>query len=228
MEKDDKLKDIAIDRIIDSLFEAGLTENEKDFILYYLDSHNIYQSYLKAFHPKSKSYARVSGSLLFNKPHIQAALKRAKKILAVTYDIDPSRYVETLLKASFADIGDYITFKEEDVPIYDKNEGIPIINPDTGEPVTRKVSQLHFKDSAEVDTSVIAEVRQGKEGITIKMMDKLKALDKLKEFFDWGNTNNENQESRNSLLEALNSQAVNVWGQEEIDKDLEKMENQHG
>lgn len=219
------LKEIANDKIIDSLFDTKLTEKERDFILYYLDCHNITQSYLKAFPTTSKTRARVHGSLLFNAPHIQSALRKAKKILAITYDIDPSRYVETLMKASFADIGDYISFGEEEVPVLD-DDGTQIVNPDTGEPVTRKVNRLHFRDSSEVDTSIIAEVKQGKDGISIKMVDKLKAIDKLKEFFNWSNKNNEDAESKNSLIEAINAKVNDTWGKEEIDKDLEILEKQ--
>ena len=218
------LKEIANDKIIDSLFDAKLTERERDFILYYLDCHNITQSYLKAFRTNNKASAKIHGYVLFNSPHIQSALRKAKKILAITYDIDPSRYVEMLLKASFADIGDYISFGEEEVPVLD-DDGIQLVNPDTGEPITRKVNKLHFRDSSEVDTSIIAEVKQGKDGISIKMVDKLKAIDRLRDFFNWSNKNNEDVESKNSLIEAINAKVNDTWGKEEIDKDLDILEN---
>lgn len=46
---------------------------------------------------------------------------------------------------------------------------------------------MHLADSDTIDTSVIQEIKQGKDGISIKLLDKYKALDSLKDFFDWKN-----------------------------------------
>lgn len=58
------------------------------------------------------------------------------------------------------------------------------------------------------------------------MVDKLKAIDRLRDFFNWSNKNNEDVESKNSLIEAINAKVNDTWGKEEIDKDLEILENQ--
>ena len=58
------------------------------------------------------------------------------------------------------------------------------------------------------------------------MVDKLKAIDRLRDFFNWSNKNNEDVESKNRLIEAINAKVNDTWGKEEIDKDLEILENQ--
>ena len=220
-----KQKEEINEKIIDEVQDSGLTEKEQYFVLYYLDSHNIVQSYMKAYGAERKQ-ALKKGYEVYHKEKIQNELKRLKKIMMISMDLDITRYIETLDKAANANIGDYITFKEEEVPVLDK-EGLPVINPDTGEPLTKKVNKMHLADSDTIDTSVIQEIKQGKDGISIKLLDKYKALDSLKEFFDWKNKEEKDIEVSNSFIDAL-KESSNVWDKEDIDKDLEEMEKADG
>ena len=220
-----KQKEEINEKIIDEVQDSGLTEKEQDFVLYYLDSHNIVQSYMKAYGTERKQ-ALKKGYEVYHKEKIQNELKRLKKIMMISMDLDITRYIETLDKAANANIGDYITFKEEEVPVLDK-EGLPVINPDTGEPLTKKVNKMHLADSNTVDLSIVQEIKQGKDGISIKLLDKYKALDSLKEFFDWKNKEEQDIEVSNSFIDALKGSS-NVWDKEDIDKDLEEMEKADG
>lgn len=220
-----KQKEEINEKIIDEVQDSGLTEKEQDFVLYYLDSHNIVQSYMKAYGAERKQ-ALKKGYEVYHKEKIQNELKRLKKIMMISMDLDVTRYIETLDKAANANIGDYITFKEEEIPLYN-DEGLPLLNPDTGEPVTKKVNKMHLADSDSVDTSVIQEIKQGKDGISIKLLDKYKALDSLKDFFDWKNKEEKDIEVSNSFMDALKESSV-VWDKDDIDKDLEDMEKADG
>ena len=220
-----KQKEEINEKIIDEVQDSGLTEKEQDFVLYYLDSHNIVQSYMKAYGAERKQ-ALKKGYEVYHKEKIQNELKRLKKIMMISMDLDVTRYVETLDKAANANIGDYITFKEEEVPVLDK-EGLTVINPDTGEPLTKKVNKMHLADSDTVDLTVVQEIKQGKDGVSIKLLDKYKALDSLKEFFDWKNKEEKDIEVSNSFMDALKESSV-VWDKDDIDKDLEDMEKADG
>ena len=220
-----KQKEEINEKIIDEVQDSGLTEKEQDFVLYYLDSHNIVQSYMKAYGAERKQ-ALKKGYEVYHKEKIQNELKRLKKIMMISMDLDVTRYIETLDKAANANIGDYITFKEEEIPVLDK-EGLPVINPDTGEPIIKKVNKMHLADSNTVDLSIVQEIKQGKDGISIKLLDKYKALDSLKEFFDWKNKEEQDIEVSNSFIDAL-KESSNVWDKEDIDKDLEEMEKLDG
>lgn len=220
-----KQKEEINEKIIDEVQDSGLTEKEQDFVLYYLDSHNIVQSYMKAYGAERKQ-ALKKGYEVYHKEKIQNELKRLKKIMMISMDLDVTRYIETLDKVANANIGDYITFKEEEIPLYN-DEGLPLLNPDTGEPITKKVNKMHLADSDSIDTSVIQEIKQGKDGISIKLLDKYKALDSLKEFFDWKNKEEQDIEVSNSFIDALKGSS-NVWDKEDIDKDLEEMEKLDG
>lgn len=55
---------------------------------------------------------------------------------------------------------------------------------DDKRPVTKIVNFVDFKESAEVDDTIISEVKQGKDGVSIKLYDKMKALDVLTKYID--------------------------------------------
>lgn len=85
------------------------------------------------------------------------------------------------IKIAFSDIADYLTFgkKMQQVvgmmgPVVDEN----------GRPVIEEVNYVEFKDSNVVDGTIISEVKQGKDGVSIKLEDRMKALDKLSLYFD--------------------------------------------
>ena len=87
---------------------------------------------------------------------------------------------------AFADIGDYVTFgqREEQVigaygPVYEKGE-------EEGEkvPVMHTVNYVDLGEAGELDTSIIAEIKENRKGVSIKLHDKMKALEKLEQYFD--------------------------------------------
>lgn len=220
-----KTKEVINDKILDEVSDSGLTQKEQDFVLYYLESNNASQSYMKAYN-KDKKLASLRAYELLHKQHIKSEIKRLKKIMRIGYDIDPSKYVETMLKAANADIGDYITFSEEDVPEI-TDEGTILVNPDTGEPITRKVNRMHLNDSSMLDTSIITEIKQGRDGISIKLVDKLKAWEKLKEFFEWKLNQEKTESKENSLIDAIGKSTKDIWGSEDdIDADLNELKHE--
>ncbi|EMQ2590576.1 terminase small subunit, partial [Listeria monocytogenes] len=52
----------------------------------------------------------------------------------------------------------------------------------TGEPVTYKASFVALKDNSEVDGSLIQEVKKGKDGVSLKLYDKQKAMLELMKY----------------------------------------------
>lgn len=216
-------KEVINEKVFDELFNTSLSEKEKNFILYYLESYNATQSYLKAYGGEKKNAGLLAFQLLQRKD-IRAQIKKLKKILQIGYDVDPSKYIEFLLKAANADIGDYITFSEEDVPQLDK-DGSVLIDPDTGEPVTKKINKMHLVNSKNIDTSVIVGIKQGRDGITLQMVDKLKCWEKIKDYFEWKMKQEETTESNNNIIEVLNKSAKSVWDKGNVDDDLEETLN---
>ena len=207
--------------MIDVLIDLDLTDKETDFVLYYLESNNATQSYLKSY-KINKKWAGIKGYQLLHKPKIESAIKKLKKIQKHALDVNPNLYVETLLKGASADIGDYIEFREEDVPILDA-DGSQMHDPDTGEPLYKKVNKMHLTDSAFVDTGVVTGIKQGRDGISITLVDKLKCLELLRKYFNWGEEQQTDSKDTDSIINAINGKTKDVWGDgSSEDDDLEE------
>lgn len=207
--------------MIDVLVDLDLTDKETDFVLYYLESNNATQSYLKSY-KINKKWAGIKGYQLLHKPKIESAIKKLKKIQKHALDVNPNLYVETLLKGASADIGDYIEFREEDVPILDA-DGSQMHDPDTGEPLYKKVNKMHLTDSAFVDTGVVTGIKQGRDGISITLVDKLKCLELLRKYFNWGEEQQTDSKDTDSIINAINGKTKDVWGDgSSEDDDLEE------
>ena len=214
-------KEDAKNNMIDVLVDLDLTDKETDFVLYYLESNNATQSYLKSY-KINKKWAGVKGYQLLHKPKIESAIKKLKKIQKHALDVNPNLYVETLLKGASADIGDYIEFREEDVPILDA-DGSQMHDPDTGEPLYKKVNKMHLTDSAFVDTGVVTGIKQGRDGISITLVDKLKCLELLRKYFNWGEEQQTDSKDTDSIINAINGKTKDVWGDgSSEDDDLEE------
>ena len=214
-------KEDAKNNMIDVLVDLDLTDKETDFVLYYLESNNATQSYLKSY-KINKKWAGIKGYQLLHKPKIESAIKKLKKIQKHALDVNPNLYVETLLKGASADIGDYIEFREEDVPILDA-DGSQMHDPDTGEPLYKKVNKMHLTDSAFVDTGVVTGIKQGRDGISITLVDKLKCLELLRKYFNWGEEQQTDSKDTDSIISAINGKTKDVWGNgSSEDDDLEE------
>ncbi|WP_446923983.1 terminase small subunit, partial [Klebsiella pneumoniae] len=79
------------------------------------------------------------------------------------------------VKQAFADITDFTEFGYDEYPFKDIN-GEEVIDEGTGEVKTYKVSNVSLKDSNEVDGTLIQEVKKGKDGVSVKLYDKQKAM----------------------------------------------------
>ena len=221
--KEEIIKDEINNKICDDLVDLGLTAKEQDFVLYYLECQNAGHAYMKAYAgtESAKKYATIKGFQQLHRPHIQSAIKRMKKIMSIGYDVDPSKYIETQLKIANADIGDYIKFSEEEIPMYNE-DGTIMFDPDTGEQKFKKVNRMHLVDSDTVDTSIIVSIKQGRDGITIQLPDKMKAWENIKNFFEWKAQKKVEENIDSNILSALGQTAKSSWENEDIDADLKE------
>ena len=121
---------------------------------------------------------------------------------------------------AFSDITDFLTFGQKEVSVMGAFGPITVEDPDTGEkvPVTKTVNVVQFRESDEVDGTLISEVRQGKDGASIKLVDRMKALDWLSEHMDMAT---EEQKARMKKLEAETERIRNSGSGEGEDDGVE-------
>lgn len=156
-----------------------LTEKQKLFCLYYIKTYNATMSAIKAGY--SKDSAHVQGHDNLRNPKIVQEIKRLKGRALNELFIDAMDVLEAYAKIAFADISECVEFGHTEQFVY--REGEKIIGPD-GEYLTEQISYVNVKNHDEIDGSLISEVKQNREGISIKLHDKMKALEILTKYFD--------------------------------------------
>ena len=103
------------------------------------------------------------------------------------------------------------------------DDGLQMIDQDTGMPMTRKLNKMYLADSETVDTSTIVSIKQGRDGVSIQMADKSKAWDKLAEYFGWLDKKTETAVDDSGLLKAIQGKVEVTWDNgQTIYGDLEK------
>ena len=170
--------------VLDQLEDADLTDMQRLFCLYYVKSFNATQSAIKAGY--SPDSAHVQGSRLLNNDKIREEIRRLKDSMTSELFVDAMDVLNQYAKIAFADITEFVEFGQEEVEVMTAFGPLMEEDPDTGEkvPVTKVVNTVRFKDSALLDGQLISEVRQGRDGASIKLLDKMRALEKLEKYFD--------------------------------------------
>lgn len=158
----------------------ALTEKQRLFCLYYVKCFNATKAYQKAY---ACSYATAgsNGYALLQNTAIEAEIKRLKQNRMNQALLEPEDILQKYLDIAFADITDFVQFGQEEVQV------TTMFGPakdEDGNPITKWVNTVKFNSSSQVDGTIITEVKQGKDGASIKLADRMKALDWLANHMD--------------------------------------------
>lgn len=161
---------------------TDLNEERQLFCIYYLKYHNQVKAYMKV-KPNSKyDSASVLANRWMKEPAVKKEIDRLKKERFIEALLDPQDIVQKYIDIAFADLNDYLEYGRETVQVMGPFEPVMIKNEDGSEvPLTKEINIVKFKDSAYCDGTILSEVRQGRYGASIKLSDRMKALDWLAE-----------------------------------------------
>lgn len=161
-----------------------LTDQQKLFCTYFIKSFNATSSYQKAY-GCSYTTAMTNGSRLLRNARITDEIKRLKQERYTRALLSPDDIFQKYMDIAFADMGDYMTWGQEEVPVMGMYGPVTVTN-EAGEKetLTQVVNTVRLKESHEIDTTLIGEVKQGRDGITVKLPDRMKALDWLASHMD--------------------------------------------
>lgn len=139
----------------------GLDEQEELFCYHYLKTFNATTSAIKAGY--SSSFAHNMAYRLLKKSKIKDFLEHAKGKRNEELFLDGLRIIQEYMKIAFADMTDFVKFGS---------------------------SGVKLRHSTKVDGQLITKISEGKNGVTIELADKMKALDKLEQYLqvmpeDW-------------------------------------------
>ena len=153
----------------ESLQNDDLTPEQQIFCIYYSRTFNAAQSYQKAYGCSYES-AIANGSRLLTNDKVRAEIERLKEIKRQQIVAGADDIVELQMRIAFADIGNYVSFGQKEVTDIETDE-------------TYMVSVVDLKESKNTDTQLIQEVKRGKDGVSVKLADKQKAIDWLSKYF---------------------------------------------
>lgn len=216
---------------VESVIEnPDLSDKQRLFCLYYVRCFNATKAYQKAYRC-SYEVANVEGYKTLVKPSIKNEIQYLKQSRLNREFLDEHDIFQKYMDIAFADITDYVEFGREKVQVMGAFGPVEVKNPETGkkEPLIKEVNTVRFRESGEVDGTLISEVKQGKDGASIKLLDRMKALDWLAEHM---NIATEEQRLRiatakakmgdteevaedDGFLDALNGSATDDWADDD-------------
>lgn len=164
--KDIEIKELSI-KEIETLANNELTEEQRLFCLYYSKSFNATSAYMKAYDCTYQS-AMVNGCKLLRNTKIKDEIMKLKQERYAQSMLTKDDIFQKYMDIAFADITDYLEF------------GSDANNSDA---VSKNF--VRFKDDSIVDGTLISEVKQGKDGASIKLSDRMKALQWLSDHMGW-------------------------------------------
>lgn len=194
------------------MINDSLTEKQEKFCLYYIKNFNATQSYLKAYGGKNSHVASVEGSKNLVKPSIKKRIRELINKQNKTLFLKSNRVLNEMVKIAFSDIGDYVRWHSKEELVIGAFG--PITDSKTGKPIKKIVNRVEAVNSDEVDTTLVSEVSQGKDGFKIKMVDKWKAMEYLIKHFDLFN----DEFKRELELQKLELEIVKNEKEKEVDK----------
>lgn len=135
--------------------ESGMSDKMKQFCLFYVKTFNATKAYQKAYGCSYES-AAANGSRMLRNDKVKAEIKKLKQSRLNREMLEQEDIVQKYIDIAFSDITDFVEFDENDV---------------------------RLKNSKTVDGTLIKEVKSGKFGPSIKLIDSTKGLKWLSEHF---------------------------------------------
>lgn len=178
---------------------SDLTDKQRLFCIYYIRSFNATKAYQKAYGCNYEN-AMQNGSRMLRNDKVKEEIMKLKQERLNREFLSEADIFQKYMDIAFADITDYMTFGTEEVPVMAMYGPVKIKDPETGEEkqLTKIVNTVRFKDSTEVDGTILSEVKQGKDGASIKLSDRMKALQWLSDHMNMGT---EEQKAKVALLQ---------------------------
>lgn len=205
---------------IENSLSDELTKKQRLFCIYYIENFNATKAYQKAYDCNYQTAMSNASRMLRNakvKQEIDRLTNECLEEQEINSKLLSKRIFQKYIDIAFADITDYITFGKQERE---------------GEFGPYTVNYVDLKDSNNVDGGLISEVSQGKDGIKIKLQDKMKALQWLSDRTDMLSDKDrykldleitktelamlkqggdEGEVEDDGFIEALNAQVDEVW-----------------
>ena len=194
-----------------------LTDQQQLFCLYQSRMFNYTKAYMKAYPGCTYASAAVLGSRLMKNPVIRKEIEQLKQNHMNRELLKQEDIFQKYMDIAFADMNDFMSFGQEE------------IETDYG---PRMVNSVRLKESDQVDGTLITEVKQGRDGVSVKLADRMKAIDWLADHMDIATAEqkakieqiraktaimsgtSEEETEDDGFIEALKGEVADVWEEE--------------
>ena len=201
-------KEPIAEEVKEVLGNTELTDKQRLFCIYYIKYFNATKAYQKAY-GCSYETAMVEGFRTLRNPKIELEIEKLKQHKLNQVMLSEEDIFQRYMDIAFSDITDYVNFGKREIEILEDNQSKTI-----------EVNYVDFNDSYNVDGTIISEVKQGKDGVSIKLHDKMKAIQWLSDHMNIAT------DKQKAELEVLKSKIVNNEKSKEdkIDEYFAKLE----
>lgn len=194
-----------------------LTDQQQLFCLYQSRMFNYTKAYMKAYPGCTYASAAVLGSRLMKNQLIRETIEQLKQNHMNREILKQEDIFQKYMDIAFADMNDFMSFGQEE------------IETDYG---PRMVNSVRLKESDQVDGTLITEVKQGRDGVSVKLADRMKAIDWLADHMDIATAEqkakieqiraktaimsgtSEEETEDDGFIEALKGEVADVWEEE--------------
>lgn len=188
------------DEVTEVMENSELTDKQRLFCICYVRCFNATKAYQKAYECSYES-AMQNGSRMLRNDKVKNEIHNLKQNRLNREFLSEEDIFQMYMDIAFADITDYVSFGRETVEVMGAFGPVQVKNEKTGkkEILKREINTVRFKESDSVDGRLISEIKQGKDGASIKLADRMKALQWLSDHMDLAT---EEQKARIGVLKA--------------------------
>lgn len=160
----------AAEKVLENL---ELTDKQQLFCVLVAFGDNATTAYQKAY-GCSYQTAMTNASRMLRNAKIRDEVQRLKKERFAAQLFDDHDIFQWHLDVAQASITDFVTFGRERVQVMGAFG--PVVDKETGDPVTKEINYVKFKESSDVNGHVIKKVRLGKDGASIELYSAADAM----------------------------------------------------
>lgn len=182
--KEKEKKKAVAEEVIQVIENPDLTDKQRLFCVLYVKCFNATKAAIKAGY--SSNTAMEQGYQLLHNPSVREEIMRLKQHRLNRELLDEHDIFQKYMDIAYSDITDYVEFGREEIQAMGAFGPIQVEDPATGKkvPLMKTVNSVRFRESDVVDGTIITEVKQGRDGASIKLADRMKALEWLADHMD--------------------------------------------
>jgi Phage terminase, small subunit len=173
-------KEPEVELIINNKEDSELTERQRLFCLYFVKYWSATKAYQKAYECGYNT-AHAEGYKQLAEPCVKKEIEKLKQDIRDGIALEVMAVLQKYIDIAFADITDFVEFGQIERNVIAEGQ---MLKDENGEYLKESINYVNLKNHGEVDGLLITEVKQGKDGISLKLADKMKALEVLTKYLD--------------------------------------------